>query len=190
MKKESQNELTDQWRWKNSGHLRTTCKAGTRSKKNKKDYQQSNTCIYLQTRYTKRDNKMKKDEKGNRNGRKSKGKPCKERIQQKHQARARQSQHADMSFRCRVSGANAAPVKLTGQNYSCTAAPLSFATWPLAFKQNFYLMDPCSALKDFNYHSGRYKCLDQHCGNKTANYASNEHQRTRWKINEWTANST
>ena len=39
------------------------------------------------------------NEKGNRNGRKSKGKPCKERIQQRHQAR--QSQHADMSYRCR-----------------------------------------------------------------------------------------
>ena len=32
---------------------------------------------------------------------------------------------------CRVSGANAAPLKLTRQNYGCATAPLSFAIWLL-----------------------------------------------------------
>ena len=36
----------------------------------------------------------------------------------------------------------------------------------MAFNRNFYFMDPYNALKDSNYHSGRYKCLAQHCGNK------------------------
>jgi len=63
---------------------------------------------------------------------------------------------------CTVSGANAAPLKLTRQNYSCACVFCH-----MACNRNFYLWTvTIMPLKTLIHHSARYKCLAQHCGSK------------------------
>ena len=67
------------------------------------------------------------NEKGNRNGRKSEGRLAG--LAKNGSSKSIKPDKASMltCLRCRVSGANAAPLKLIRQNYGCAAAPLSVA---------------------------------------------------------------
>ena len=154
---ESQNELTAQcfWRWKNSG-------------------QHAKLLIHIHTNKVCKEAPQMRKETGI-------GEKVKAGLAKNGSSKSIKPDKASMltCLRCRVSGANAAPLKLTRQNYSCAAAPLSFAIWLLTGTST---CGPLQCLWNSNYNSPQ--CQVQVLSStlwqqKEANYASKEQQRTR-----------